>query len=89
MGWEQVLTIIGSILIPMFGGLFWLVSRMDKKFDKIDIRFKEIDEEIGKINTELKLINARLSSLEGAFFERGQWEGRMYSMQKKATEEKK
>lgn len=48
---------------------------LGKKFDKIDERFDKID-------IRLDNIDQRLSRLEGAFLERGQWEGRLYSMQK-------
>lgn len=45
-------------------------------------KFEKIDNQLENINTELKSIDQRLSRLEGAFLERGQWEGRLYSMQK-------
>jgi hypothetical protein len=45
-------------------------------------KFEKIDSQLTNINTELKSIDQRLSRLEGAFLERGQWEGRLYSMQK-------
>jgi prefoldin subunit 5 len=55
---------------------------MNRKFDSIERRLQTID-------SRLESIDQRLSRLEGAFLERGQWEGRLYSLQKNMTEEKK
>lgn len=59
-----------------------LTKILGNQLEKINKRFDKIDE-------ELKSIDQRLSRLEGAFLERGQWEGRLYSMQRNITEEKK
>ena len=40
------------------------------------------------IQNDLRSIDQRLSRMEGAFVERGQWEGRMYSMNKNFEEKK-
>ena len=78
-------TVIGSSATVV--SLMYLMLRnfkadIGKKFDKIDQRFDKVDERLEKMDQ-------RLSRLEGSFAERGQWEGRLYSMQKTILEEKK
>jgi len=63
------LTIIISILVPMFGGFFWMISRMDKIRD-------ELKNDILEIHKDLRNIDSRMSRLEGGFTERGYWESR-------------
>lgn len=71
-----------AILIPLISLMGWVYYRIDRKLDRIDKKFDKVFEELKEIKTELKFIDQRLSRLEGAFLERGQWEGRLYSMQK-------
>jgi hypothetical protein len=54
---QDMLTLIGSILIPMLVGFIWVISRQDKSFKSLQ--------------AELQQIDRRLSHLEGAFEERG------------------
>jgi hypothetical protein len=57
---SNTLTIIISILVPMLSGFLWIVSRSDKKFDKLEERLNRLEQKI--------------SRLEGRFEERGHWE---------------
>lgn len=66
-----------------------LVKILANQFDKINKRFDKIDAQFEELRAQLKSIDQRLSRLEGAFLERGQWEGRLYSMQRNIAEEKK
>lgn len=85
------LTIIVSILVPMFGGFFWMISRMDKMNAEIkseikgDVNFlrtelkvdiNSIKSVIQDIHKDLRSIDSRMSRLEGGFTERGYWESR-------------
>lgn len=63
------LTIVISILVPMFGGFFWIISRMDKIHS-------QLKSDIHEIQKDLRNIDSRLSRLEGGFTERGYWESR-------------
>jgi len=54
--------IILQITVPILGGIFWIITRMDKGF-------KDVNDKINKIDS-------RLSRLEGKFDERGYWESR-------------
>lgn len=61
----NVLTIIISILVPMFCGFAWIINRMDK-----------LQAQIHEIHQDLRNIDSRMSRLEGGFTERGYWESR-------------
>ena len=76
----QIVTIIGSILVPIAGILGWIYHLIDKRFDKVDQRFE-------KIETELKIMNARLSYLEG--YADKKWEGKTYCVHSDRLDEKK
>lgn len=84
MEWNLFWTALGSVISIV--SLVYLMFRNFKK-DIIE-RFDKIEIEIKEVKLELKSIDQRLSRLEGSFLERGQWEGRLYSMQKCLTEEK-
>lgn len=54
MQWPEVLTIIGSILIPMFGGFVWIISRIDRvERDITDLKVQVAKLEI---QTDIKTI---------------------------------
>ena len=76
----DILTIIAGILIPMFGGFFWMINRMDKTCASLRNELKaditEIQQQINIIHTDLRNIDSRMSRLEGGFTERGYWESR-------------
>lgn len=63
MDWPQTITIIASILIPTMAGFAWMISRMDKKFEKVD-------EEFNLVRNELKCQGERLARIEGAIWSR-------------------
>jgi len=96
MNWNLLWTALGSVAAIV--SILYAFLRNFKKdmkesfgvrFDINDANVKEIKEEIKEIKFDIRSINQRLSRLEGSFSERGQWEGRLYSMQKIMTEEKK
>ena len=57
----EMLTIIGSIIIPLFAGFGWMIHRMDSKFEKIDIKLQNIQ-------TDVTDIRERVSFMEGFIF---------------------
>lgn len=63
------LTIIASILIPMFIGFVWVIIRMSKKF-------KHVDEKFERIGVKLDYTDLRVSCLEDKYEERLFWERR-------------
>ncbi len=76
-----------SIVIPIFGLLGWIYSRIDKKFDQVEKRFQHMDvrneqlvqkmtEEFSEMKKILHSLDIRLTRLEGRFEERGYWESR-------------
>lgn len=92
MDWNMFWVAIGSIAAIVT--LIYLMLRnfktdMKERFDKIDVRFDKIDEELKEIRSDITDIKVQVGTLEGSFTERGQWEGRLYSMQKIMSEEKK
>lgn len=62
MDTQQMLILIGSILVPVFAGFGWMISHFDTKIDEV--------------RNDLRLIDNRLSRLEGRFEERGYWESK-------------
>lgn len=36
MDWPQTLTIIGSLLILTMAGFAWMITRMDRSFEKLE-----------------------------------------------------
>lgn len=69
MQWDQTLTIIITVLVPMITGFIWVISRMDRKFDDV-LR-------------DLRSIDSRLSKMEGRIEERGYWESRKTGTEEK------
>lgn len=59
MIWDQVFTIIASILIPMIACFGWMISRMDKKFliadQKNDDRYDKLDLKIDSVKKDLEV----------------------------------
>ena len=45
MNWAEVLT----ILIPMIGGLGWIIARMDRKFDQTSSQIANVDQRISRL----------------------------------------
>ena len=56
-----------SIVVPIFVGLAWFYSKIDRRFDLIDKRFDKIENRIDKLDEKLTDIDRRLCRLEGAF----------------------
>jgi hypothetical protein len=83
---------IDSTIISVIGtgvGVIVAIYTILRNFKKdIKEELVEIKSEIKEIKMELRSIDQRVSRLEGAFVERGQCEGRLYSMQKNMTEKK-
>lgn len=78
-------TLIGTVLSTVLA-----VSKiLGKRFDKIDGELKEIRSEIKEIRSDITDVKVKVGSLEGSFIERGQWEGRLYSMKNIMSAEKK
>lgn len=50
-------------LIAIAAMLWFLYSRLDKKFDKIDERFTKIDEKINSIETRLVVVETRMTDI--------------------------
>lgn len=59
--WIQVLTIVGSVIIPMMAGFAWMISRMDNGFAKIDQRFDKIEDRLDSHGERLARIEGYLS----------------------------
>ena len=56
--------------------------------DELKMEISDIKQSIKDINITINSIDGRLSRLEGAFFERGQWEARSYKMAKDVHHQK-
>lgn len=56
----EILTIIVSILAPILTALFWVVSRMDKKFEKMDIKFDEVRKDLHSVSERLGCLEVRV-----------------------------
>lgn len=82
MNWGQAITIIGTIVGITIGALLWM--RKDIKES-----IKELKNDISDIKIDIKNIDARLNRLEGAFFERGQWEAKAYKINKQMIDQDK
>lgn len=84
-----ILTNIVTILVPLASLLWFSYNRLDKKILAFRKESKEdtneIKLEIKEMRDDIKSIDQRLSRLEGAFLERGQWEGKMYAMQRNSN----
>jgi hypothetical protein len=72
MNWQEILTIIIPILLGLGGGLGWIYSRLDKKFDKVDQRFDNTDKrfdsilgEIREMRKDIQSLDSRVSRIEG------------------------
>jgi hypothetical protein len=74
---EIITLIIGS---GIGFGIIRLLISMGKLLKTIEI----LQEDLHSIKNDIKSIDGRLNRLEGAFFERGQWEARSYKMAKNA-----
>lgn len=64
MEWVQVLTIIGSVLVPTLSGFAWMIHRMDYKFEKIDRKFEKIDADLMKINERINAVEIKLTNID-------------------------
>jgi hypothetical protein len=78
MEWSVIGTGVGVV------GLVYTMMRnlrvdLKSQIDKVALDVKSIDQ-------NLRSIDHRLSKLEGSFAERGNWEGRLYAMNKNTTE---
>jgi predicted nucleic acid-binding Zn-ribbon protein len=80
----QVIATLGSAAIVY--GMLRRAAKKDLVGAKNDI--ESIKENLKEIKQNIKSIDHRLSKLEGAFCERGHWEGRLYSMSKNIEERK-
>jgi len=80
----QVIATLGSATVVY--GMLRRAAKKDLVGAKNDI--ESIKEDLKEIKQDVKSIDQRLSRLEGSFSERGQWEGRMYSMSKNIEEKK-
>jgi len=60
----QTLTVIISILVPTISGLFWIIHRMDKQFEKVDARFEKIDARFEKMETRISGIENKLTAID-------------------------
>ena len=66
----------------MFGKIAKTLEVMQSDIHSGKIESKNIRDDINSIKEDLRSIDNRLNRLEGAFFERGQWEARSYKMVK-------
>ena len=73
LNWQLILTIVGSILIPIAAAIGWMISHFDKKID--DVR-TGLHSDINNIREDIKRLDCRLSRMEGRYEERGYWESR-------------
>jgi|SRR5882672_3033137 len=53
MDWTQPITIIIAILVAVGGGIRWIISRMDRKFDALEKRFDTIDKRFESIDQKM------------------------------------
>lgn len=78
---EIFATVIGS-------GVGISVLRLSFMTGKIVKTLEVMQSDIVEIKQDIKNIDGRLNRLEGAFFERGQWEARSYKMAKDVPHQK-
>lgn len=64
----ETLAVLGSavtIIVAMFAGFGWMISRMDSKFDSMDRRFTEVDARFARVDHELSEVKIAIARLEG------------------------
>ena len=64
MEWQQILTLILSVLIPIAGMFSWGFSKLDSKIDKLSDRVLSLDIQMGKVETRLDTIDNKLEERE-------------------------
>jgi|SRR5579885_207709 len=64
MDWTQMGANIGSMIIVVAGGIAWMWTRLDKKFDKIDERFNKFDQRFDKVDQRFDKVDQRLEKIE-------------------------
>ena len=82
MTWFEILTaVIGTGILGMVIKSVFTSGKMVKTLEILH-------SEVVEIKKDIKSIDGRLNRLEGAFFERGQWEARSYKMSKDVPHQK-
>jgi len=89
---ELVISAAGTVVAT--GGIMYTFFRnfkidIKESFKEIKEDIKELKDDIKEMKSDITDIKVKVGTLEGSFIERGQWEGRLYSMQKIMTEERK
>lgn len=65
MDWIQAITIIASILIPLFGGFAWIVSwlrSIDHRLNDLETRVTVVETRMGFIERLLEMIGTPLKT---------------------------
>jgi len=65
---KDVITIIISILVPMFSGFLWIINRMYKKFEAIDKKLESVNNRIDVLSDKINDLDKRLSRIEGIIY---------------------
>lgn len=64
----ETLAVLGSavtILVAMFAGFGWVISRMDSKFDSVDRKFEAVERDISAVKHDLSDVKVAIARLEG------------------------
>lgn len=73
-----------EIITCVFGsGIGFGIIALIFKMGKIAQNIETMNSDIKEIKQHINNIDSRLNHLEGAFFERGQWEAKTYKMARK------
>lgn len=79
----EVWTLIGGSGIALgIAKLIFHFGKIAKTMEAMQKNIETMASDLKEIKTEIKNVDSRLNHLEGAFFERGQWEARSYKISK-------
>lgn len=65
MDWTQALMIIGSILVPLFGCVGWIIHRQDGHYKALSSELKGHGERLAKLEGEVTSLRSMTQSLLG------------------------
>lgn len=83
MTWFEILSLVGGTgIILGIGKLIFHLGKIANNIENMISRLNSIDKHLDTVDNKLTAIDNRISHLEGAFFERGQWEARSYKIGK-------
>lgn len=81
MNLQEILSIIGGVVVPLGVFMGWIYSRIDKKFDAIDKKFDTINTDLKSLGEKIQSLDSRLSRIEGQLIGPPHWEPKIRERQ--------